>query len=55
MWTSSGISAGIDVIFAWMRAVHGDDMAKDIADRMEYTPILDPDDDPFADRWPESK
>lgn len=51
VWTSSGISAGIDVIFAWMRAVYGEEMAKAVADRMEYTPIMDPDNDPFADRW----
>lgn len=51
VWTSSGISAGIDVIFAWMRAVYGEEVAKDISDRMEYMPALDPDEDPFADRW----
>lgn len=51
VWTSSGISAGIDVVFAWMRAVYGEETAREIADRMEYTPVLDPDDDPFADRW----
>ncbi|KAJ4416542.1 hypothetical protein N0V82_006664 [Gnomoniopsis sp. IMI 355080] len=51
VWTSSGISAGIDVTFAWMRAVYGEEIAKIIADRMEYTPIMDPDNDPFADRW----
>lgn len=51
VWTSSGISAGIDVIFAWMRAVYGEEIAKTVADRMEYTPIMDPDNDPFADLW----
>lgn len=51
VWTSSGISAGIDVIFAWMRAVYGDEVGREIADRMEYTPVMDPSDDPFADRW----
>lgn len=51
VWTSSGISAGIDVAFAWIRKVYGEEVAKDVVDRMEYTPVLDPDDDPFADRW----
>lgn len=51
VWTSSGISAGIDVIFAWMRAVYGEEVAQDVADRMEYVPALDADNDPFADRW----
>lgn len=48
IWTSSGISAGIDVTFAWIADVYGDDVAKDIADRMEYTRVTDPDNDPFA-------
>ncbi|KAI8264564.1 amidohydrolase [Colletotrichum sp. SAR11_239] len=51
VWTSSGISAGIDVTFAWIAAVYGKDLAKNIADRMEYTPVEDSSWDPFADRW----
>lgn len=49
VWTSSGISAGIDVTFAWIGAVYGKDVAKNVAKRMEYTPVEDADDDPFAD------
>lgn len=48
VWTSSGISAGIDVAFAWIEAVYGGAVAKDIADRMEYTRVTDPDHDPFS-------
>lgn len=48
IWTSSGISAGIDVTFAWIADVYGPDVAKNIANRMEYTPVTDPDNDPFA-------
>lgn len=48
IWTSSGISAGIDVTFAWIAHVYGADVAKNIADRMEYTRVTDPDNDPFA-------
>jgi transcriptional regulator GlxA family with amidase domain len=48
IWTSSGISAGIDVTFAWIEAVFGHDMAKNIADRMEYNRVTDPTKDPFA-------
>lgn len=55
VWTSSGVSAGMDVTFAWIRAVYGEDVGTSVADRMEYTPILDPDNDPFADRWDETK
>ncbi|TDZ26088.1 Isonitrile hydratase [Colletotrichum orbiculare MAFF 240422] len=51
VWTSSGISAGIDVAFAWIAAVYGKDVAKNIADRMEYTPVEDPSWDPFAELW----
>lgn len=49
IWTASGISAGIDVTFAWIEDVYGADVAKNIADRMEYTRVTDPDNDPFAD------
>jgi transcriptional regulator GlxA family with amidase domain len=49
IWTSSGISAGIDVTFAWIEEVYGADTAQGIADRMEYTRATDPDNDPFAD------
>ncbi|KAG6364064.1 hypothetical protein INS49_009167 [Diaporthe citri] len=49
IWTSSGISAGIDVTFAWIADVYGADVAKNIADRMEYTRVTDADNDPFAD------
>ncbi|KAF6818056.1 dj-1 family protein [Colletotrichum plurivorum] len=49
VWTSSGISAGIDVTFAWIGAVYGKDVAKNVAKRMEYTPVEDANDDPFAD------
>jgi transcriptional regulator GlxA family with amidase domain len=49
IWTSSGISAGIDVTFAWIEAVYGAEDAQTIADRMEYTRVTSPDDDPFSD------
>ncbi|OHE97899.1 DJ-1/PfpI family protein [Colletotrichum orchidophilum] len=55
VWTSSGISAGIDLAFAWIGAVYGKDVAKNIANRMEYTPVEDSSWDPFADLWGSSK
>ncbi|KAF9880863.1 amidohydrolase [Colletotrichum karsti] len=55
VWTSSGISAGIDVTFAWIRAVYGNDVGKNVADRMEYTPVEDSSWDPFADLWGKKK
>ncbi|KAE8150458.1 class I glutamine amidotransferase-like protein [Aspergillus avenaceus] len=48
VWTSSGVSAGIDVMFAWIGEVFGEEKAKATADGMEYVRCLDPDDDPFA-------
>ncbi|KAF8995484.1 class I glutamine amidotransferase-like protein [Cyathus striatus] len=50
-WTSSGVSAGIDVIFAFIASVHGETVATDIANVMEYERHLDPNWDPFADMY----
>lgn len=55
IWTSSGISAGIDLVFAWIGAVYGKDIAKNIANRMEYTPVEESSWDPFADLWGSKK
>lgn len=51
VWTSSGISAGIDVAFAWIASVYGEDVAENIANRMEYTRLKDSSWDPFSDIW----
>lgn len=51
VWISSGISAGIDVAFAWIAFVHGEDVAKNIANRMGYTRVEDSSQDPFSDIW----
>ena len=48
IWTSSGISAGIDVTFAFIQHVYGDDEATDLANLMEYERHQDPKRDPFA-------
>lgn len=48
VWTSSGITAGIDCIFAWIREVYGDQVGRNVANWMEYVPAMDPDHDPFA-------
>ncbi|KAG6835377.1 hypothetical protein H0H93_002028, partial [Arthromyces matolae] len=48
VWTSSGISAGIDVTFAWILSVFGEDVANDVANVLEYERHLDPSWDPFA-------
>ncbi|MCJ1383459.1 hypothetical protein MMC17_006573 [Xylographa soralifera] len=48
-WSSSGVSAGIDVAFAWMGDVWGQEVAKDVSVKMEYTRWTDSTRDPFAD------
>ncbi|KAJ5379839.1 uncharacterized protein N7496_002267 [Penicillium cataractarum] len=51
IWTSSGVSAGIDVTLAWIGEVFGKEKAKGIADWIEYSRHEDPDVDPFAELY----
>jgi transcriptional regulator GlxA family with amidase domain len=51
IWTSSGISAGIDLTFAWMAEVFGEEKAQFVADRSEYERNTDPENDRYAERW----
>jgi transcriptional regulator GlxA family with amidase domain len=48
IWTSSGISAGIDVTLAFIKHVYGDDVATGLADSMEYEWHQNPKRVPFA-------
>jgi transcriptional regulator GlxA family with amidase domain len=47
-WTSSGVSAGIDMALALVSRLHGQPVADDVADRIEYDWHRDPSWDPFA-------
>ena len=49
VWSSSGVSAGIDVTFAWMEAVFGNATATRVANTLEYVRHVNASDDPFAD------
>ncbi|KAF2660310.1 DJ-1/PfpI family protein-like protein [Lophiostoma macrostomum CBS 122681] len=51
IWTSSGIAAGLDMIYAWIAEVWGEETAQELADSGEYVRNKDPDDDQFAERW----
>ncbi|KAL1748049.1 class I glutamine amidotransferase-like protein [Schizophyllum fasciatum] len=51
VWTSSGISAGIDMTLAWMERVFGNETATDVANSMEYERHLDSTWDPYADLY----
>ncbi|KAK2612054.1 hypothetical protein QQS21_001903 [Conoideocrella luteorostrata] len=48
IWTSSGVSAGIDMMYAFIAKVYGPKVAEDIARQSEYVRNLDPTNDPFA-------
>ena len=49
-WTSSGVSAGIDMTFAFIERPCGTAVADELADAVEYERHLDPTWDPFAER-----
>jgi len=47
-YTSSGVSAGMDMALALIAALNGDEKAQQVATYAEYRWNSDPDDDPFA-------
>ncbi|KAF2464535.1 DJ-1/PfpI family protein [Lindgomyces ingoldianus] len=51
VWSSSGVSAGIDVTFAFIKKLYGGETAENVANVMEYDRHLDDKWDPFADIW----
>ncbi|KAL1799607.1 hypothetical protein ACET3X_003644 [Alternaria dauci] len=51
IWTSSGISAGMDLAFAWMAEVFGEETAQFVADRSEHERNVDSGNDRYAERW----
>lgn len=48
IWTTSGISAGMDGVLAWVGKVYGEEVAVDTAKKLEYVRITDWENDPFA-------
>lgn len=48
IWTASGVSAGIDVLCAWVESVYGKDFADEAANTMEFVRAESSGDDPFA-------
>jgi len=48
LWTTSGVSAGTDGIFALIIEEYGPEVADFIAVVLEYSRIKDSNDDPFA-------
>ena len=51
VWSSSGVAAGMDVTFAFIDMLHGEEVARKVADLMEYERHEDGAWDPFADVW----
>lgn len=51
IWTSSGISAGIDATLAFVAQLYGKDNATVISEYMEYEWHEDSDWDPYAEIW----
>lgn len=47
-YTSSGISAGMDMTFAFLEEIQGSSAAEHVAQYLEYSRIKNPDNDPFA-------
>jgi transcriptional regulator GlxA family with amidase domain len=54
IWTSSGVSAGIDVTLAFIDAIYGNQVGERIATQMEYVRHVDWRDDPFTHLIPGS-
>ncbi|KAL9116429.1 MAG: hypothetical protein Q9187_007047 [Circinaria calcarea] len=48
IWTSSGVSAGLDATLAFVAEVYGSDVAEGIANKLEYVRHTDPSWDPFS-------
>jgi transcriptional regulator GlxA family with amidase domain len=50
-WTSSGVSAGMDITLAWIQHIWGNSTAEDLAVGAEYDWHRDPSWDPFSLKW----
>ncbi|KAF6827574.1 DJ-1/PfpI family protein [Colletotrichum plurivorum] len=51
IWTSSGVSAGMDMTYAFLKQLYGEEQAGSVMNGMEYAPHTDPDWDPFSIVW----
>ena len=51
IWSSSGISAGIDVTYAWLSRVYGEEVSNYVSMSSEYKRWTNSTDDPFAAIW----
>ncbi|KAH6906481.1 DJ-1/PfpI family protein [Coprinopsis sp. MPI-PUGE-AT-0042] len=49
IWSTSGVSAGVDGTLDWISKVYGEATAVDLAHGIEWRRVTDPSDDEFAD------
>jgi len=55
IWTSSGVSAGLDSTFAWIKEIYGETESLAIANILEYERHTDASWDPFSDVFNSTK
>ena len=51
IWSTSGVSAGVDGTLNWVSAVYGEAVAQDLSNGLEWRRVTDPDNDEFAGIW----
>ncbi len=51
IWSSSGVAAGMDMTYAFISTTVSPDIAKQLADIMEYEPHTNAEWDPFSEIW----
>jgi transcriptional regulator GlxA family with amidase domain len=51
IWSTSGVSAGVDGTLNWVSTVYGEAVATDLAHGLEWRRVTDPSDDEFAGIW----
>ncbi|KAF5338196.1 hypothetical protein D9611_014599 [Ephemerocybe angulata] len=51
IWSTSGVSAGVDGALNFMETVYGEDIATGLAQYLEWNRVTDPNDDEFAAIW----
>ncbi|KAF6745321.1 DJ-1/PfpI family protein [Ephemerocybe angulata] len=51
IWSTSGVSAGVDGTLNFMETIYGSDNATHLENAMEWTRVTDPDQDKFAAIW----
>ena len=49
IWTTSGVSAGIDGMVAFISTIYGEKTAQDVCDTIEHSRVKEAGDDPFAE------